>query len=179
MKTLHRELSVFSEIATYNALTQKGYKVDEIVKDLFSLFFDNLQDMNTPLREYVFFHQKLDTTEKRIIFNKPSLFVEDEIKKGSVNVTFMGSLKKYASGVDIANYIKDIIGGYVLNEKTLLELFKLKTRDISKNAEKFGIHVNPDRIPLLNGFYHTHKLKLSEQGDVYSLNCNSLLTIFL
>lgn len=179
MKTLHRELSVFSEITTYNALTQKGYKVDEIVKDLFNLFFDNLQDMDTPLREYVFFHQKLDTTEKRIIFNKPSYFTEKEIKEGSVNVAFKGSLKKCASGLDITNYIKDIIGGYLLNEKTLLELFKLKTRDISMNAEKFGIHVNPDRIPLLNGYYHTHKLKLSDAGDVYSLDCNSLLTIFL
>jgi len=160
--------------------SKKSYKVDEIISDLFNILFLTLHDLNTPLRENVFFHAKIDTTEERLIFKKPCMFIPNKIQDSSLTVNFQGRLKKNTTGSVVQGYIRDILGGYILYEKSLFELFKLKTREMAESADKHGVILNPDKgVSLLNGCYHSNKFEMNDIGEEFRLSGSSGLTIFL
>jgi hypothetical protein len=179
MKTLYKQLEQFKHIKSNSQLLKKGFTTEQCIKDLFELMFDNLWSLHSPLREYVIFDKKDDIEKERVVYQKPFNFVKAPLKETGVAVQFQGILKKYSTGNDLYDYVMNIVCGYVSTEENLLNVLKLKCREISASAQQFDYTISPNDVPVLKGAYHTHNLQMTESGDQLSLFCKSSLSMYL
>lgn len=179
MKTFYRNLEILKALEQNQTLVKQGYTVKQIIEDLFSLMFENVWDLNTPLRKYTAFHPLSDLDKEQIVFTKPDAFTRTILRKSGIEIKFIGSLEKHATAKQVHDYIMDIVGGYVLNEKILLENLKHQLIKIVSNAQEFGIQLSTKDVPLLQGCYHSHKLNISDCGTTLNLSCISKLSLYL